>query len=101
MAESDLRERRLRSIRDRREQACQLMVVATHDTVKEQVHLAQRDLDEAASWLADAALSGHPSILGIVELILELTAWRLNLVQDALRINGPHGTLVVHRPPTL
>lgn len=77
------------------------MVVATHDTVKEQVHLAQRDLDEADSWLADATLSGQPAILGIVELILELTAWRLNLVQDALRINGPHGTLVVHRPPTL
>jgi hypothetical protein len=99
MAESDLRERRLRSIQERRQQAAQLMAVATHATVKAQVQLAQRDLDEADSWLAHATLSGHPAILGIVELILELAAWRLNLVQDALRVNGPHGTLVAHHPP--
>ena len=77
------------------------MAVATNTTVKEQVHLAQRDLDEADSWLAHTTLSGHPAILGIVELILELATWRLNLVQDALRVNGPHGTLAAHRPPTL
>ena len=100
MAESELHMRRLRSIQERREQAAQLLAVATHRTVKEQVQLAQRDLDEADSWLTHTTLSGHPAILGIVELILELATWRLNLVQDALRTNGPHGTLVAQHSRT-
>jgi len=71
-----------------------LLSEAQHDTVKEQVLLARRDLDEGFQWLRQPNVDGRPRILKIVDLTLSLAQSRLQLVADGLKKFGPHATLL-------
>jgi hypothetical protein len=63
----------------RRRQAEMLLASASHDTMKVQLCLGLRDLDEASEWLHRDA-GARP-----VHLLLDLAAWRLNSVVQMLR----------------
>ena len=66
----------------RRGQAEMLLAIAMHHTAREQVQLAVRDLDEAMTWL-DRDSSTSP-----IGRLLDLAAWRLDIVRYALRDEG-------------
>ena len=63
----------------RRRQAEMLLASASHDTMRVQLCLGLRDLDEASEWLHRNA-DARP-----VQLLLDLAAWRLNSVVQMLR----------------
>jgi hypothetical protein len=56
-----------------------LLSIATHHTAREQVQLALRDLDEAVMWL------DSDSCIGPVDVLVDLAAWRLDTIREALR----------------
>lgn len=66
----------------RRRQAEMLLASAIHDTMKVQLCLGLRDLDEASEWLHRNA-GTRP-----VHLLLDLAAWRLNSVVQMLHTAG-------------
>ena len=66
----------------------------THETMKEQVRLAIRDLDEASSWLEEEDIEARHTIVAIADLIINLAKSRLTLVGDALNRSGPNASLI-------
>ena len=71
-----------------------LLSEAQHETVKEQVLLARRDLDEGLRWLQQPNVDGRPRALKIVDLLLSLAQSRLQMVADGLSKFGPDVMLV-------
>ena len=71
-----------RTIQARRGQAEMLLAIATHHAAREQVQLALRDLDEAVTWLES------DTCIGPVDVLVDLAAWRLNTIREALRQRG-------------
>jgi hypothetical protein len=65
-----------------------LLSIATHHTAREQVQLAGRDLDEALTWL------DRGTCIGPVDLLVDLAAWRLNTIREALRDQGADTALL-------
>ena len=63
----------------RRRQAEMLLASASQDTMRVQLCLGLRDLDEASEWL-HRNVGARP-----VHLLLDLAAWRLNCVVQMLR----------------
>ena len=64
-----------------------LLSIATHPAAREQVQLALRDLDEAVTWL------DRDACIGQVDVLVDLAAWRLNTIRDALRNGGANTAL--------
>ena len=56
-----------------------LQKTATHENEMARARLASRDLDEAAFWLAQDQSDEAPSILRIVDVLLEVGARRLDI----------------------
>lgn len=81
-------------MRLRRPEAARLITTATHESLKEQVRLANRDLDEAVLWLQKPDIDRRPSILAIVDTILSLSSWRLRMVAKSIETYGPDAELV-------
>ena len=65
-----------------------LLAIATHHTAREQVQLAERDLDEALTWL------DRDTSIGPVDLLVDLAAWRLDTIREALRDQGADTALL-------
>lgn len=69
-----------------------LLDEATQQSIKEQVRLAMRDLDEAALWLEQPDVDKRPEIIDIIDLNLGTATRRLQIVDDALAKHGPDAT---------
>ena len=93
MADVSPKDERLALIRERQADAALLLMRVNHDTLKELIRLASRELDEAISWLTKTDVDSNPSILKIVDCISSLTACRLTIVDDALKAQGPDAKL--------
>jgi hypothetical protein len=77
-----------RAIDAKRGQAEMLLSIATDHAAREQVQLAERDLDEALTWL------DRDTSIGPVYLLVDLAAWRLNTIREALRDQGADTALL-------
>jgi hypothetical protein len=78
----------LATIETKQAEARQLLAVATHDKIREQIRKASRELDEAVLWLNDHDVDTRPNILHCAELAVEMAAWRLTTVAKALKTYG-------------
>jgi hypothetical protein len=94
MTNTTSRQRLLTDIETQQAEAVRLMTLAEHDTIKEQVRLAIRDLDEALHWLNEKNVDTRPSILRIADLAFGLATWRLTMVKNALDKYGPGAMLI-------
>jgi hypothetical protein len=94
MADLSPRDERLALIKEKQADAALLLMRVNHDTLKELIRLASRELDEAISWLATTDVDSNPSILKIVDCITSLTTCRLTIVDDALKAYGPDAKLI-------
>jgi hypothetical protein len=94
MADLSPRDERLALIKEKQADAALLLMRVNHDTLKELIRLASRELDEAISWLARTDVDSNPSILKIVDCIASLTTCRLTIVDDALKAYGPDAKLI-------
>jgi hypothetical protein len=83
-----LSDRRRQLILERKRLAEALMRHSVHDTMKHQLLLAIRDLDEARQWLDHDDIDHRPLILRIVDMAIELAMARLIAVQRALETYG-------------
>ena len=93
MADLAPRDERLAVIRDKQAEAALLLLRVNHDTLKDLIRLASRELDEGIRWLSSADVDSNPSILKIVDCLTSLTTCRLTIVDDALKAHGPDATL--------
>jgi hypothetical protein len=93
MADLAPRDERLALIREKQADAALLLMRVNHDTLKELIRLASRELDEAISWLDKKEADSNPSIQKIVDCITSLTTCRLTIVDDALKAHGPDAKL--------
>ena len=67
-----------------------LLVRAQHEAMKEHVRTAQRDLTEALILVDQHTRSAVPALLlGVVEASIKSAKLRLEMVESALRNNGP------------
>jgi hypothetical protein len=94
MADLSPRDERLALIREKQDNAAVLLMRVNHDSLKELIRMASRELDEAIRWLAKADVDSNPSILKIVDCIASLTTCRLTIVDDALKTRGPDAKLI-------
>ena len=94
MADFAPRDERLALIREKQADAALLLMRVNHDTLKDLVRLASRELDEAINWLTKTDVDSNPSILKIVDCITSLTTCRLTIVDDALKAHGPDAKLI-------
>ncbi|HEX7765994.1 MAG TPA: hypothetical protein VF443_04735 [Nitrospira sp.] len=70
-----------------------LIVRAQSEPMKAHVRDAQRDLTEALTLLdQNTQASGSTLILGVIEASLKSAKLRLDMVEAALRENGPDAT---------
>ena len=69
-------------------EAERLLASANHESIKEQVQLASRNLAEASTWVRQGNFDSRPSIMRIVDRILDLAETRLRLVDEALTAHG-------------
>jgi hypothetical protein len=84
----------LQQVFARRTEATQQLERAQHETMKDQLQFALRDLEEAELWLSQPNIDSRPSIQQVVRLILELAGWRINIVKDALDKFGPDAMMM-------
>jgi hypothetical protein len=89
VADSTPRQELLATIETKQAEARQLLAIATHDRIQEQIRLAARELDEAVLWLNDQTGQPRPNILHCAELAVEMATWRLTIVAKALKTYGP------------
>jgi len=75
-----------------------LLAGARHESMKEQLRLAVRDLDEAEQWITWPGLEQRPELLEIADHILELAAWRISTVREALDLYGSEGPSLGQSP---
>lgn len=61
---------------------------------KQQVRLAQRDLDEAFQWLQNENVDTRPAVLKIVDIVIDLATYPLDMVTEALRKYAPDAMLI-------
>ena len=94
MADLSPRGERLALIREKQADAAVLLMRSNHDTLKELIRLASRELDEAISWLTKKEADSNPSILKIVDCITSLSTCRLAIVDDAPKAHGPNAKLI-------
>ncbi len=91
---ADERALRLRRIADLHSEAIRLLAAATHETMKKQVQRASRDLDEAAQeWLWREPINPRPITLAMVDVLIEVANFRLQIVADILKERGPGASL--------
>jgi hypothetical protein len=88
MALATARDHRIITIGRRMGHADQLMAMATHDTMKQQIRLAIRDLNECLVWLAQENVDNSFYVLRIVDVAIELATARLSLVNAAMDPDG-------------
>ena len=80
---------RLTQIEHSKAEAARLLATATHVSIKDQVRIATRDLNEALQWLRQKDIDERPFILEIVDLNIQFAANRLAMVDKAIRTYGP------------
>ena len=83
-----------RALETLRAEATRLLVEAEHDSLKEQIRFAMRDLDEAELWLQKQPRLDRPALSSIVPLVIETAMWRLTMVREALAKDGPGSSLL-------
>lgn len=90
------RQERLARVRieTRLAEAARLLSTARHETIKHQIRLASRDLDEAITWLDQIDVEASPLILKIVDILSDLATRRLTMVADVLTTRGRDATLI-------
>jgi hypothetical protein len=72
-----------------RADADRLKTAAQHQSLKGEVRRASRDTAEAAHYLAESNIDSRPSILAIVDMAIQLAAYRLRAVEKPLHTYGP------------
>ena len=85
-------EYRLNTIELLRAEAGQLLTTVTEQALQQQLHLALRNLDEAETWISSN--NNSPSIIVLIDLLLELAASRTRIVADTVRAYGPDVTTI-------
>jgi hypothetical protein len=93
MTEITPRHRRIALVGAQEADAARLLSAANHGTMKLQIRLATRDLDEARAWLNQEDVDRRPFVLTIVDMAIGLAAARLTMVQHALQTFGPDAML--------
>jgi hypothetical protein len=87
-------ERRRASITAMRSEADRMLEVAQHDSVRELIRLAIRDLDEADRLLGRAqAPSERVWAHAMMDLQIDFARWRLDTAKAALEKGGPAAKL--------
>ena len=94
MTTSSPSELRRNQIASARVDASRLMAAANHDTMKQQVRLAERDLTEAEMWLQHDNIDVRPYVLAIVDMLIRLASARLQAVNMGLQTYGPDAMLI-------
>ena len=90
MTQETQSEQRFAAIEAKQGQADMLLAEARQEPLKEQVVLALRDLDEGLRWLRKEDKNARPFVLEIVDAIVRLATFRLNMVKKALQTDGPN-----------
>ena len=94
MSDPTPRRQRLKRVAAQQVEAERLLSTARHSTMRAQVRLASRDVDEALLWLNETDIDARPSILKIIDLLLDLASWRLTMVDSNLKTYGPGPKLI-------
>lgn len=81
-------------IASKRAQVTRLLVEVGSESLREQVLLAQRDLDEATSWLEHRVVETQARLLTIVDTTIQLASWRLIAVRECVERKGPTARLL-------
>lgn len=84
MTDSTSRQRLLTSIEAKRAEADRLLTLANHETIKELIRLATRDLDEAVLWLNHRDVATR-----IAEMTIGFATTRLAMAKRAIDSYGP------------
>ena len=63
--------------------------VVTHQTARDALALATRDIDEAAAWVATKDIEKRGSILFIADMALNLAEARIGMVREGVETFGP------------
>jgi hypothetical protein len=92
MADATLIQARLLTIETERANAARLISLVSHESMKTQVRLAIRDLEEAVLWLHQKDLGAAGLI--VIDVILMLARARLTMVDAALTAHGPDAMLI-------
>ena len=91
--DSRLAEQHRPRIEARRAQADLLLSTANHESVKAQIRLGLRDLDEALLWLKRHDSVSPEFVEGMVRGLLTVSGCRLDGIRALLRTSGPGATL--------
>jgi hypothetical protein len=78
------RQRLLTAIEAKRAEADRLLTLAKHETIKELIRLAKRDLDEAVLWLNHKDVATR-----IAEMTIGFATTRLAMAKNAVDRYGP------------
>jgi hypothetical protein len=83
-----------KELRIARIQAARLLVerfadIVTHQTARDALALATRDIDEAAAWVAAKDIEKRGSILFIADMALNLAEARIGMVREGVETFGP------------
>jgi hypothetical protein len=94
MNEQTPRGRLLDAIEATRTEAARLLDAADHETLKNFIQFALRELDKGAEMLDRKATPEHePRILSTVDKQIHVARWRLKTVSWALHTYGPGAKL--------
>ena len=63
--------------------------VVTHQTARDALALATRDIEEAAAWVATEGIEKRGSILFIADMALNLAEARIGMVREGVESFGP------------
>jgi hypothetical protein len=80
---------RLDAIELLRTEAGLLLTCASQEAARQLLQSAVRDLDEAETWVRSLEGPDCPPIIGLIDLLMELAATRVQVVAEAVRAYGP------------
>jgi hypothetical protein len=87
------RQQRQERIEQARPEAERLAAIVKHQSLKNMVQLAIRDLDESLQWLEQPGIDRRPSMLQVVDMTIELAEWRLSVVHEIVKERGADAEL--------
>ena len=94
MADVTPKQARLERVTIARTEADRLLAIATHDTMKTHIVLALRDLDECVLCLGQERADSRPTILTLVDRLIDVAELRLGMVDQALADYGPGANVI-------
>jgi hypothetical protein len=88
MADVTPRQERIAQVERQQAEAALLLAAATHETVHAQIRRSTRNLEEALVRLNEPDVNSKVSTLKIVDLLIDIAAARLALVNFYLKTYG-------------